>query len=231
MDALAGYGSDDSSASSSGPTSTPSKPQPGSSFSGLLGDVSDASEEDERVVVDRTNTAGSDDPPPAKKPKMEEGASNHSDAATAITTTATKPTTLLPDPILSKGDSSNDSWIYWKTNYLQRPLGNDHQLLSLGDTAPSSQELQENLQRLTQNNTNGNNSSAVDAPQNWADRLRSQHEFHNPHFFASVVEHFGIQDPLASAATPAPISDVRDYERKLFPIIRASTETPDTTTT
>jgi hypothetical protein len=209
MDALAGYGSDDSSsASSSGPNK--SEAPAASSLSGLLGNVSDASE-DESAAVDRPTT-GESQPPPAKKPKMA-GASN----SDAITTS--KPT-LLPEPILSKGE--NDSWIYWKTNYLRRPLlGNDHHRLSLLqlDDAPSIQELQENLQRLAQNDNN------TDAHQNWADRLRSQHEFHNPHFFATVVEHFGIQDPLGSAFPLATTTDVRDYERKLFPIIiRETTE-------
>lgn len=32
----------------------------------------------------------------------------------------------------------------------------------------------------------------------WAQHLKSQHEFHNPHFFDNVVTHFGIQHPLQS---------------------------------
>jgi hypothetical protein len=32
----------------------------------------------------------------------------------------------------------------------------------------------------------------------WANHLKSQHEFHNPHFFDNIVSHFGIQAPLDS---------------------------------
>lgn len=216
MDALAGYGSDDDSSSASssvGPGKN--ETQPVSSLSGLLGDVSDASEDE----PDTVHPPQSSEPSPSKKAKVEVSP----DSETATTTPSSK-SSLLPEPILSKDE--NDSWIYWKVNYLQRPLDQSHRL-SLVDNAPSIQELQDNLQRLTQN-SNGNNNN-TDSQQNWADRLRSQHEFHNPHFFASVVEHFGIRDPLGSAipsssGSSSDNTEVRDYERKLFPIIVADAE-------
>lgn len=35
----------------------------------------------------------------------------------------------------------------------------------------------------------------------WAEKLKSQHEFHNPAFFQTAVHQFGIQDPLGSTMT------------------------------
>lgn len=32
----------------------------------------------------------------------------------------------------------------------------------------------------------------------WAQQLKEQHDFNNPHFFESVVEHFGIADSMGT---------------------------------
>lgn len=189
MDALAGYGSDDSSSSAS----------------------SSAGRKEDQAAAPPLEKPGH---PPIKKPKVGAKLSTDSDAAC----TTSKPGIQLSRPPLSKDEK--DPWIYWKVNYLHRPLGKDqrHSAFSLGDDAPSSRDLQENLRRLSHKDNH-----AVDAAdlKNWADRLRSQHEFHNPHFFASVVEHFGIQDPLGSAirTADATTTGIRDHERILFPAV------------
>lgn len=60
----------------------------------------------------------------------------------------------------------------------------------------------------------------------WAEHLKYQHEFHNPHFFKSVVSYFGIVEPLGSQILSSPASSnnndtetddaVQPYEKKLF---------------
>ncbi len=175
MDALAGYGSDDSSASCSSSLSFP-KAQQVAKNDGIVGLLGTCSESDEN------DSSGIKAPaPPSKKPRM----------ATSY---------KLPEPLLAKDE--NDSWILWKTNYLEKPI---HEQLRLGGL-PATQQLQENLQRLAQN---------IGNIPSWAEHLQAQHEFHNPHFFESVVEHFGIQDPLASWLSEP---GVREYERNLFPV-------------
>jgi hypothetical protein len=38
----------------------------------------------------------------------------------------------------------------------------------------------------------------LSAETSWAQQLKKQHDFHNPHFFESVVEQFGIRDEMGS---------------------------------
>lgn len=38
----------------------------------------------------------------------------------------------------------------------------------------------------------------ISAETSWAQQLKKQHDFHNPHFFESVVEQFGIQNEMGS---------------------------------
>ena len=71
------------------------------------------------------------------------------------------------------------------------------------------------LQRLA-------NSSKV----NWADHLKSQQEFHNPHFFESVVEHFGIQHPLGSLVFNPEIQDEEQRVLGLLPSSLLTTASP-----
>ena len=185
MDALAGYGSDDS--SSAGSVGSP-KPTSQSALEQLIAShSSDASDQDDQVKEHL---------PATKKSRVDE--SNISSLQ-------------LLEPALAKGgDDDNDSWILWKTNYLLSPshkITNELPLQPLDPPPPSRVQIRDNLQRLARN-------IETNIP-SWAEHLRNQQEFHNPHFFASVVEHFGIATPLASFLGDA---QVPEYERKLFPL-------------
>jgi len=73
--------------------------------------------------------------------------------------------------------------------------------------APSTLEMQQSLEQIAQKlpaDVNG-----------LAEHLKRQQDFHNPHIFASVVEHFNIQNPLGSVAVPH--SELKDFEKALFP--------------
>jgi len=39
-----------------------------------------------------------------------------------------------------------------------------------------------------------------DKNSSWAANIKNQQEFHNPHIFQSVIERFGINEPLGSQA-------------------------------
>jgi hypothetical protein len=103
---------------------------------------------------------------------------------------------VLPPPPLDK----KQSMIYWDVNYLVGAVRSADKLT----TTTSTSELSQKLEGLA-------NSLKV----SWADHLKAQHEFHNPHFFESVVEHFGIAKPLGSQIR----NDVstKEYELDLFP--------------
>lgn len=193
MDALAGYGSDDSSSASSAGIDNATKniPMVSSRMTELLGDVSDESSSHKDQPKEENPTS----PPRAKKPKP----SSRDEIGV-----------YLPKPILATNEN-NDNAICWKINYLEGPV---KEKISLsGDHVPSVEEMKSKLRALSTSLPPGKNC--------WADHLRSQHEFHNPHFFKSVMNHFGIQEPLGSfvgASRP-----IQDYERLLFPQAAAET--------
>jgi hypothetical protein len=195
MDALAGYGSDDSSVSEARPV-----PPAKTGLSGLVGDVSDDSEDGghERECKASTNP---EQPPPTKKLKVQSPPQSEQ--------TSVK---LLPPPILSTSES--DPIIYWKINYLQQPVREGDLLLD--EKVPTVEELKAKLQKLASNLSPGETC--------WADHLRAQHEFHNPHFFSSVVEHFGLKDSLGSFVDTRV---VQDYDRQLFPVVVTDTTMND----
>jgi hypothetical protein len=193
MDALVGYGSDDSSASEDKPL----KP-PAGNLSGLLGDFSDDSEAGEDPKEPKSPTTLLHPSHPSKELK--------------VTSPCGQSPMNLPAPFLSTSDG--DPIIYWNVDYLQHPVKGG--TLSLGDEAPTAEDLMANLQRLASNQT-----SSKDC---WADHLRAQHEFHNPHFFGSVVEHFGLKQALGSIIDSR---TVQDYERQLFPTTKATRSDPD----
>ena len=94
------------------------------------------------------------------------------------------------------------------------PLGNDsiiksevdHFTSKYGTLLDSTVEMPAKLQQLSSST-------------NWADQLKSQHEFHNPAFFQTVVEHFGIQDVLGSNMECQ--ETLHDYE---FDLVRLEEE-------
>jgi hypothetical protein len=48
----------------------------------------------------------------------------------------------------------------------------------------------------------------------WSEKLKSQHEFHNPAFFQTAVHQFGIQDALGTTMTC--LETMHDYESDLI---------------
>ena len=85
--------------------------------------------------------------------------------------------TLPPPPL------SDTSMIHWTTDYTA-----DYRTAQ--DTSQVSPDLVEKLEGMRSDGSN--------VVVSWAKHLKSQHEFHNPHFFQNVVSHFGIQNDLGS---------------------------------
>jgi len=218
MDALAGYGSDDST-SSGGPPPVP-RPIAKNNLSDLLGaTASDDSEEESHggTGMDRRVTLTPQRTSPVKKKVKKESPQEASHTSVPLAT-----------PILSTEE--NDYTIYWKIDYLKLPVKGG--TLSFDEPVPTVDEWNAKLQDLASTlssttattTTNNNNTNETLC---WADHLRAQHEFHNPHFFASVVEHFGVKDSLGSFvdASSSMNDDVLDYERRLFPVTSSEPET------
>lgn len=205
MDALAGYGSDDDDSSSAHSEGLP--PATGGTGKSALEQLiasSDSDEEDTSAVPsNNAAVSGTIEEPATKKARVESNNTDNLQQSVQVL--------QLPEPALAKDD--NDSWILWKTNHLLQQRLQAEAPLPL-ENPPSTIQIRDNLQRLARNI--GKDKSS------WAEHLRTQQEFHNPHFFASVVEHFGIATPLASFAGDA---KVKDYERELFPLTTTTTTT------
>jgi hypothetical protein len=116
------------------------------------------------------------------------------------------PTFSLPSPPLG-----GNSMIHWDVNFLK---GDNNNITDDCTTiiTPATKDLQDKLERLT--------GSIQDV--SWADHLKAQQEFHNPHFFESVVEHFGIAVPLGSQMEGDTSSVLQPYELDLFPSTQQS---------
>jgi hypothetical protein len=125
--------------------------------------------------------------PPSKRQRLEEKAT---------------PKFSLPSPPTSSGNSM----IHWDVNFLKGDNNNITDDCTTIST-PAAKDLQDKLERLT--------ASIQDV--SWADHLKAQQEFHNPHFFESVVEHFGIAVPLGSQMEGDASSVLQPYELDLFP--------------
>ena len=201
MDALAGYGSDDTSSSEA------HLPARTNNLFDLLGSAAadDSEEESHGGTGMDTVPCTPQSTPPAQTVQSE-------------SPQALKTFVPLPAPILSTGD--NDSTIYWTIDYLKQPVKKGGTLLSLDEPVPTEDEWNAKLQHLASNLSSNNN--------HWADHLRAQHEFHNPHFFASVVDHFGLKESLGSMVDSG--HHVEAYERQLFPVSSCEQETITKTT-
>ena len=168
--------------------------KPSASLNGLLGAYSDDDTDDDN------DNANEDD-------VVKEPQTNPDQPPTKRTRTqdAPPPTTAFsgfaPPPL------GNDSIIHWTVDYLKAT----DKLLP-----PASTQLAEKLERLHANNAATGTS--------WAEHLKSQHEFHNPHFFDSVVEHFGIEQPLASQVSE---DMVQDFEFDLVGLPRPKSKTKE----
>ena len=90
----------------------------------------------------------------------------------------------LPSPPLlsSSASSSQDNLMLFSKNYLTNKLQYK--------TINTDHQLQVKLEQMHQHQSTGTNKS-------FAEQLKLQKDFGNPHMFPSVIEHFGI-DPLES---------------------------------
>jgi hypothetical protein len=135
------------------------------------------------------NNAAKTPKPPAKRQKFE---------ASKMTNESPRP--MLPAPPITA--TSGASMIHWDIDYLAQlsPISKDpHEM--------RTSKLAQKLEKL---------SATVGSKKTWADHLKTQQEFHNPRFFQSVVDHFGIQRPLGSQAKYANSVALQDYEVDLF---------------
>jgi hypothetical protein len=237
MDALANYGSDDDSSSSSQEKEetvnwlTP-KNEPTTSFSALLEAYSDDDDDDSDNgvvgpgIISKNNVKPStkskevenselSNPPSTKKARLEVVNDDHPDASSRLG---------LPPPPLG----SSSSMIHWDVDYLEVPVprptchtekDSDDDTKSGLEIPPVSASLAGKLEHI----------AATTSHTTWADHLKSQREFHNPHFFQSVVEHFGIQQALGSQMRSSSTALVQDYELKALGIPKSSVRQETTT--
>lgn len=239
MDALANYGSDDDTSSSSQEkeetaTSSTKKTEPTTSFSALLGAYSEDDDDSDdgvigagiiskNIVITSTKSKGVEDrelanpPPSTKKPRLDVVNKDVDDPFVSFSSRLG-----LPPPPLG----SSSSMIQWDVDYLAFPVPRST-LNSTKDNdddnknrveIPVSANLAEKLDRL----------AATTSNTTWADHLKSQREFHNPHFFESVVEHFGIQKALGSQISSTTL--VQDYELEALGIPKSSVRKETTRT-
>jgi len=177
MDALAqGYGSDSSASSQDAPSSNNK-----STTIGLLANYSDDSDDD---------GADAETPPQHEDTtnlvNNEKGIGSSTNESSTSTSQATKKRKLsetiattcsLPSPRLKSSASDNNTSLLFSKNYLQNKL---HYKTTNNDPALISK-----LNQLHENKIS------------FAQQLKSQKEFGNPHMFGSVIECFGI-DPMES---------------------------------
>jgi hypothetical protein len=197
MDSLAAYGSDSSVSDDQEAQEKTTKPS--ASLNGLLGAYSDDdtdndNDKEEVDDVKEPQPQKNPEPPPTKRPRTQ-------DAPPPPPLTTTAFSAFAPPPL------GNDSIIHWTVDYLKatdKPL------------PPASTQLAEKLERLHANNAATGTS--------WAEHLKSQHEFHNPHFFESVVEHFGIIQPLGSQVSE---DMVQDFEFDIVGLPRRKSKTKE----
>ena len=175
MDALAGYGSDSSSEQDAPKTE---ETKSSNSLSALLGadssdsdgDSDDGEEEKSQDVKKSFTSLQSKSQQPVVKRQKVQD------------DRSPKSTTLPKPPITSR---SGPSMIHWDIDYLAKT-----EAYVQCDESESNNEVSQKLERLA---------ATLDG-RSYADHLKTQHEFHNPRFFESVVEHFGIKNPLGSHA-------------------------------
>jgi hypothetical protein len=174
MDALGAYGSDSSADDSSKAANDEAKKKPAAAnpMSALLGlpDGSSSSEDDEATTKE-----------PASK-KLKTGGDDQKAAAPATddtTTKATQPIQLLPPPTLS-----TESRFYWPENFLKL---NDTHFIRPNNITDDMIATRERLEAMRKQGTT-----------TYADQLKSQQDFHNPHLFAKIVQEVGLRNPLAS---------------------------------
>jgi hypothetical protein len=101
----------------------------------------------------------------------------------------------LPKPTLTKNEVALFGWKneYISWNSVPSNPNSDNNDDGADIVPPSFSKFQALSKSILLSSKNN-----VDMSSCWAAHLREQHEFHNPHFFQSVVEYFAIQEPMGS---------------------------------
>jgi hypothetical protein len=182
MDALGTYGSDESDSDVSpkageSQETNDKKSQKKSDLAGLLGDYSDDDDDDDDVKHENQNLQ------PAKEGKVVslDAPSRKRQRRWDSPKSATAPNEAIPPasvshPFPPPPTSDDRIMTEWNEDYLTAKQSS---------MTRSLKKVSEKLQKLS-------------AETSWAQQLKKQHDFHNPHFFESVVEQFGIRDEMGS---------------------------------
>ena len=201
MDALADYGSDDDSSTNKEETTENQSEVKPSSLSGLLGAYSDPSSSD---------SDGDDGSAVAAqtRPAIRQETGRESDSP------QTKKLRVSPKTCDQKEEVSllppqlgSSSIILWEEDFVSKP----RQHASVCERLSTPPQLADKLQKL----------SATTSTTSWADHLKAQREFHNPHFFKSVVKHFGIQRALGNHINNCA---TKDYDLDALGLSQKSTD-------
>jgi hypothetical protein len=200
MDVLAGYGSDsDSDASSKAEAITPTKSAraeqgPSSSLVGLLGVGSDSSsDEGESEVAHQPPKDDSGKEALQKTSPIYHGSTKESPSQPSSKKRPRLYATELDGDLLKVNGMPSPSFssrVYHKMPYFQ-----DIDYLSMPPADESKEHDDDTGRRFSKFEQLA---KSLESHQSWVSHLREQKEFNNPHFFQSVVEYFGISQPLGS---------------------------------
>lgn len=192
MDALAGYGSDSSLEEDVTKTV---ETKPNNSLSALLGADSSASDGDDSDGEDEKSQD-------VKKSFNSLQSTSQQPVKRQKVQDDQSPKSTLPKPPTTS--RSGPSMIHWDIDYLAKTEG---YVVQCGDGSENNTEVSQKLERL-----------AATLNGSYADHLKKQHEFHNPRFFESVVDHFGIKNPLGSHAMHSNNTKFVDSETQISPV-------------
>jgi hypothetical protein len=204
MDALAGYESDSSSPSGEGKDGedgrvshevnetlfAPSGDK-SSELSSILGPGMDSSSEDEDDARGGENTVASNFQQSSTTSSNAPCFPNDLDVANRKRPRIDdKWISLLPTPTTSSDSNGEQSMIMWNADYLfLPPSSSNNEIDGKVDISATRAKNYPTFEKLVATLPHGTS---------WAKHLQEQQEFHNPHFFRSVVEYFGISQPLGS---------------------------------
>jgi hypothetical protein len=202
MDALAGYGSDSSSSSNgeknnddvktsakvNSTSHAAANPNP-SALSSLVGAGMDTSSDDEDNLSEKDD-ADLSDFHKVKSDNLACPTNDHKNSKRKRPKHEDWRSLLPAPPTSSTVSSRNPSMILWHVDYLS---------LQLSSSETGNDEEAHDWSTATKKHTKFEQLvSTLPHGKSWAEHLQEQQEFHNPHFFQSVVEYFGISHPLGS---------------------------------
>jgi hypothetical protein len=186
MDAMGAYGSDESDndvlpkAGESQETNDKNSRQ-NSGLAGLLGDYSDDDDDDDDDVKDENQSLQTAKEGASKAVPSDETSRKRQrrwdSPKDATASNEAIPSASLSHPFPPPPTSDDRIMIEWNEDYV---------------TAKQSSRT-ESLKKVTSKKL-----QQISAETSWAQQLKKQHDFHNPHFFESVVEQFGIRDEMGS---------------------------------